>query len=74
MLCSRCMKLPREAAAPPVAERGPQSLPGWDRLKFIMCACCGELLKGAVTDSTLDKLSALARFGLAAGTPTLMEP
>lgn len=73
MLCARCKQLPRERNRS--REAGPQSLPGWDRLKFIMCSWCGELLRtSGQDDPMLDKLTGLARFGLAAGTSTILEP
>lgn len=74
MLCSRCKNLPRASTAGGSGEHWPQNLPGWERLKFILCASCGELLPGAEIRDTVEKLSSLARFGLAAGTSTLTEP
>jgi hypothetical protein len=75
MLCSRCKKLPRNGGSPEKRDGGPQTLPGWERLKLIICAHCGDLLPPAdPRHSTLEKLTALARFGLSAGTSTILEP
>jgi hypothetical protein len=51
-------------------ERGQIShtLPGWERLKEVMCEACGMLHPPlSQTDRMLRRLSELARFGLAAG-------
>jgi hypothetical protein len=75
MLCSRCRQIPKESAPPRDREAGPQSFPGWDRLKLIMCSGCGELLPVMPHPADLlDRLAGLARFGLAAGTSTILEP
>jgi hypothetical protein len=40
-----------------------------------MCSRCGELLPPPEQkDTMLDKLAGLARFGLASGTSTILEP
>ena len=75
MLCTRCKPRPRGAAPPAQREAGPHSLPGWERLKLIICSHCGTLLPPEdPKHSTLEKLGALARFGLSAGTSTILEP
>lgn len=74
MLCSRCRKLPKERRPASARVLGPHTLPGWERLRFIMCSQCGDLLPPAdPKNSTLDKLGTLARFGLSAGTSTILE-
>lgn len=75
MLCNFCKKLPREHYTARRADAGPRTLPGWERLQLIMCSRCGELLPALdVKDTMLEKIAGLARFGLAAGTSTLLEP
>jgi hypothetical protein len=74
MFCVRCKQIPK-GAEPSGSGAGPQTLPGWERLKIIMCSRCGELLPAKEsTDRLLDTLSELARFGLSAGTSTILEP
>lgn len=73
MLCSRCKRMPEGQASAAVAS--PQTLPGWERLELILCSRCGVLLPGLEpSDRLLDKLAGLARFGLTAGTSTILEP
>lgn len=75
MLCSRCRRMPKGAHPIGVAGASPQTLPGWERLELILCSRCGVLLPGVEPGATLlDKLAGLARFGLAAGTSTILEP
>ena len=75
MRCNHCKNLPKEGDVARSPDSGPHTLPGWERLQLIMCAHCGQLLPPLdVKDTMLEKIAGLARFGLAAGTPTLLEP
>lgn len=71
MLCTTCKMLPDSAK-----ERGQSahSLPGWERLREVMCEACGALLPPmSQTDRMLRRLSELARFGLAAGGQPILK-
>jgi len=74
MLCGRCrqeVEMWGDAAARAEAA----SLPGWDRLKTVLCSRCGELLpRPDTTGRLLDKLVRLGRTGIAAGTAPILEP
>jgi hypothetical protein len=72
MLCSNCRDLPNEV----VLERAhrARSLPGWERLRDVLCDGCGTLVPhGDQTDRLLRRLSHLARFGLAAGASPILR-
>jgi hypothetical protein len=74
MLCGSCKKLPR-AVTEPASGRTQEGLPGWDRLKLVMCSGCGSLLPPPnATDTMLRTLSRLARFGMIAGARPILEP
>jgi hypothetical protein len=73
MLCGTCKKLPRSLTEP-ASGRTPDGLPGWDRLKLVMCSGCGSLLPPpGATETMLRTLSRLARFGMAAGATPIMK-
>lgn len=75
MRCSRCKQVPRDSNRSSTTGVSPRTLPGWERLEFVLCSRCGALLPGFAAERTvLDKLEGLARFGLAAGTTAIMEP
>lgn len=65
MLCVACKKLPKTLTEP--ASRRAWGLPGWERLRHVICSRCGALLPlHDPTDSMLRTMTRLARVGLAA--------
>jgi hypothetical protein len=72
MLCRRC-----EVALPRAAWRGalpPGRVWGTERLQDLLCSSCGTILAGEdIAHRLLQKQSQLARFGLDAPGPLLLE-
>jgi hypothetical protein len=65
MLCTHCIDAIRQKQAQRDAAAEPPKALGEDRLRALLCARCGALLPARdATDTFLDTLSALARFGL----------
>lgn len=73
MLCTHCEGLVAELArqATPTPHARPR---GRDGVRTLLCDRCGSVvLPPDATKSTREKLSHLARFGLAAGAQPLLE-
>lgn len=73
MLCVECRKLP-SAATDPASGRTLSGLPGWTKLRTVMCSGCGSLLQyEGATETMLRTLTRLARFGLGAETNPILK-